>query len=91
MDIAKWCPTVHNLQPQKIKVISENRAELYYDSKGLLPHGDPNQSSQQLQWVYLLSTYQLLQTNLIMVKIEKVHNNIDIESKGSTLFLTCLS
>ena len=67
VDIAKWCPTVHNLQPQKIKVISENRAELYYDPKDCYLTEIQNQSSQQLQWVYLLSTYQLLQANLIMM------------------------
>ncbi len=42
VDYARWCPTVHNLQPQKLKIISEIEAELYYDPTRLLPVGDPN-------------------------------------------------
>jgi len=42
VDYARWCPTVHNLQPHKIKVVSETEAELYYDPARLLPVGDPN-------------------------------------------------
>ena len=38
---ARWCPTVHNLQPHKIKIISATEAELYYDPARLLPVGDP--------------------------------------------------
>ena len=41
LEIAKWCPTVHNLQPQKLKIISETEAHLYYNPKRLLPIGDP--------------------------------------------------
>jgi hypothetical protein len=41
VDCARWCPTVHNLQPHKIKIISETEAELYYDPSRLLPVGDP--------------------------------------------------
>ena len=42
VDYARWCPTVHNLQPHKIKIVSESEAELYYDPTRLLPVGDPN-------------------------------------------------
>lgn len=42
VDYARWCPTVHNLQTHKLKVISESEAELYYDPSRLLPVGDPN-------------------------------------------------
>src|SRR5215467_3483677 len=42
VDWARWCPTVHNLQPHKIRVISETEAELLYDPKRLLPVGDPD-------------------------------------------------
>jgi hypothetical protein len=41
IETARWCPTVHNLQPHRIKIISNNTAELYYDPKCLLPIGDP--------------------------------------------------
>jgi hypothetical protein len=42
IDWARWCPSIHNLQPHKIKVISEHEADLYYDPSRLLPVGDPN-------------------------------------------------
>lgn len=42
VDYARWCPSVHNLQPHKVKIISETEAELYYDSARLLPVGDPD-------------------------------------------------
>lgn len=42
VEIARWCPTIHNLQPHQVKVISDTEADLYYDPKRLLPVGDPN-------------------------------------------------
>ena len=89
VDIAKWCPTVHNLQPQKIKVISENRAELYYDPKRLLPHGDPKSVFSTVAMGVFIENLSIAASKFDYdVKIEKVHNNIDIESKGNTLFAT---
>lgn len=41
-DYARWCPTVHNLQPHKLKITSPTEAILYYDSTRLLPIGDPD-------------------------------------------------
>lgn len=38
---ARWAPSVHNLQPQRVKVISETEALLCYDPNFLLPVGDP--------------------------------------------------
>lgn len=42
IDYARWCPTVHNLQPHKLKIISDTDAHLYYDPARLLPIGDPD-------------------------------------------------
>ena len=41
IDYARWCPTIHNLQPHKIKIISPTEAELYYDPARLLAVEDP--------------------------------------------------
>jgi len=41
VDYARWCPSIHNLQPHKLKIISDTEAELYYDPTRLLPVGDP--------------------------------------------------
>jgi len=43
IDLARWCPTVHNLQPHRVKVLSENKATLFYDAARLLPVGDPDE------------------------------------------------
>jgi hypothetical protein len=42
VEYARWCPSVHNLQPHKVRIISETEAELYYDPARLLPVADPN-------------------------------------------------
>ena len=31
VEYARWCPSPHNVQPWKVKVISSNEADLYYD------------------------------------------------------------
>jgi hypothetical protein len=41
IDYARWCPSVHNLQPYKVKIISATDADLYYDPARLLPVADP--------------------------------------------------
>jgi len=40
VEIARWCPTIHNLQPHQVKIISETEAELLYNPERLLPVGD---------------------------------------------------
>lgn len=42
VDYARWCPTVHNLQPHKVKILSTREALLYYDTARLLPVEDPS-------------------------------------------------
>jgi hypothetical protein len=42
LEYARWSPTVHNLQPHKLKVHSDTEAVLYYDPSRLLPVGDPH-------------------------------------------------
>lgn len=42
VDFARWCPTVHNMQPHKIKVVSASEAVLYCDTRRLLPVEDPD-------------------------------------------------
>ncbi len=41
VEYARWCPTVHNLQPHKIRILSDTDADLYYDPLRLLPVEDP--------------------------------------------------
>ncbi len=39
--MARWSPSPHNTQPIRLKIISPERAELYYDLTRGLPEGDP--------------------------------------------------
>jgi hypothetical protein len=41
LDYARWTASPHNVQPWKIKIISETEAHLYYDPTRLLPVVDP--------------------------------------------------
>jgi hypothetical protein len=42
VDFARWCPTVHNMQPHKVKVVSPREAVLYCDTARLLAVEDPD-------------------------------------------------
>ncbi len=42
ISFARWAPSVHNLQPYKLKILSGNQAELCFDAARLLPVGDPD-------------------------------------------------
>ncbi|HWD89000.1 MAG TPA: hypothetical protein VG367_12785 [Mucilaginibacter sp.] len=41
VDYARWCPTVHNMQPHRVKILSADEAVLYCDTSRLLPVEDP--------------------------------------------------
>lgn len=41
LDYARWAPSPHNIQPWKLRVVSDTEAELYYDPARLLPYTDP--------------------------------------------------
>ena len=42
VEVARWCPTIHNLQPHQLKIINDEQAELYCDVSRTLPVGDPD-------------------------------------------------
>ena len=87
LEIAKWCPTVHNLQPQKLKIISETEAYLYYDPKRLLPIGDPKSIFATvtmgvfIEHLSIAAGYFGYQVNLI-----QVFEDISISQSDDTLF-----
>lgn len=43
IDLARWSPTVHNLQPHRVRIETATQATLFYDSSRLLPVGDPDE------------------------------------------------
>jgi hypothetical protein len=42
VDYARWSPSPHNIQPWKLKIVSDLQAELLYDTSRLLPATDPS-------------------------------------------------
>jgi hypothetical protein len=38
---ARWTPSPHNVQPWRLRIVSETQCELYYDPRRLLPKTDP--------------------------------------------------
>src|SRR4051794_5499069 len=42
VDVARWAPSPHNMQPWKVRVLSATEAELLADPSRLLPETDPD-------------------------------------------------
>ncbi|MBO2030468.1 hypothetical protein J4D99_03605 [Siccationidurans ginsengisoli] len=42
LDYARWSPSPHNIQPWRLRVLSDTEAELCYDPARLLRHTDPS-------------------------------------------------
>src|SRR5881396_561357 len=41
IDLARWAPSPHNIQPWRLRIRSETDADLLYDPTRLLPSTDP--------------------------------------------------
>ena len=87
IDFARWCPTVHNLQPHLVKIISETEAEIYYNPSKLLPIGDPESIFATVAmgvFIENLSIASAFYNKKIIV--EGTLNPITINAKSNTLF-----
>ncbi|RZL44905.1 MAG: hypothetical protein EOP00_18690, partial [Pedobacter sp.] len=87
IDYARWCPNVHNLQPHKIKIISETEADLYYDSERLLPIGDPDCVFVTVAMGIFIEHLSIAASAYdVKVELIKVYDPISIQSIGYTCF-----
>ena len=87
VEIARWCPTVHNLQPHQVKIISETEAELFYNPERLLPLGDPNSIFATVAMGIFVEYLSIASSSFgFKVNITKIYNPITTKSKGPTLF-----
>lgn len=41
LEYARWCPSPHNTQPWKVKIISDTEAHILYEPQRLVPEEDP--------------------------------------------------
>lgn len=89
IEVARWCPSVHNLQPHKVKIISEREAELYIDSTRLLPIGDPQSIFATVAMGVFIEHLSIAASAYGMqVNVTKVFNPISIHADPLSLFAT---
>jgi hypothetical protein len=89
VEIARWCPTVHNLQPHRIKVISKTEAELYYNPKKLLPIGDPKSIFSTIAMGIFVEHLSIAAaTHGCSVKIKNIKAPISTKNTALTPFAT---
>ena len=87
LEIAKWCPTVHNLQPQKLRIISETEAHLYYNPKRLLPIGDPKSIFATVTMGIFIEHLSIAAGYFgYQVNLTEVFEDISINQSDNTLF-----
>lgn len=87
IEIARWCPTVHNLQPHLIKIISESEVELYYNPARLLPLGDPDSIFCTVAMGVFTEHLSIAAAPYGMeVKISEVYDPITTHATAQTLF-----
>lgn len=87
VDYARWCPTVHNLQPHKLKIISESEADLYYDPTRLLPVGDPDCTFITIAMGIFIEHLSISASHYgAKVIIAEVFDPITTRAKSQTLF-----
>ncbi len=87
LEIAKWCPTIHNLQPQKLKIISEDEAHLYYDPSRLLPHGDPDSIFATVAMGVFIEHMSVTAGKYgYTVNVEKIFDDISVKKEEDTIF-----
>jgi hypothetical protein len=87
VDYARWCPTVHNLQPHQIRIVSDTEAELYYDPSRLIPVGDPESIFATVAMGIFIENLSIASATYgHKVEIEQIINPIDFKATSSTLF-----
>ena len=85
IEIARWAPTIHNLQPHQVKIISENEAEVFYNPKRLLPVEDPNSIFTTIALGVFIEHLSIAAGSFgYKVTIDHFHNPVSIKSTKPT-------
>tara|TARA_B100000795_G_scaffold201289_1_gene155005 strand:+ start:19 stop:1131 length:1113 start_codon:yes stop_codon:yes gene_type:complete len=87
VEIARWCPTIHNLQPHQVKIISETDADLFYDPGRLLPVEDPDSIFTTIAIGVFVEHLSIAAAPFgYKVIIDHLYDPISIKSVKSTIF-----
>jgi hypothetical protein len=87
VEIARWCPTVHNLQPHQVKIISETEAELFYNPERLLPVEDSDSIFTTIAMGIFIEHLSIAAAQFgYKVIIDQLYDPISTKSLKSTLF-----
>lgn len=84
LDYAIWAPSPHNVQPWKVKLLSETEAELFYDPSRLLPIEDPQSRFLLCGFGIFLEMIDIA-ANDIGYKMAFNSSNLHLDIKGKTL------
>lgn len=89
VEYARWCPTVHNLQPHRLKIISKTEAHLYYDPTKLLAIEDPQAIFTTIAFGVFIECLSIAASPYkLKIEITKLHEPIVTNAKEITLFAT---
>ena len=89
VEIARWAPTIHNLQPHQVKIISENEAELFYNPERLLPVEDPDSIFTTVALGVFIEHLSIAAAQFgYKVVIDQIHNPVSTQSIKTTIFAT---
>jgi hypothetical protein len=88
VDYARWSPTVHNLQPHLLKIISNSEAELYYNPARLLPVGDPKSVFATVAMGIFIENLSIAAGSLgFKITVDSILNSIDVKATSNSLFV----
>lgn len=87
IDYARWSPTIHNLQPHLVRIISETEAELHYNPLRLLSVGDPDSIFATIAMGIFIENLSIASSYYgKKVEVTQIFNPISVKNKEITLF-----
>ena len=87
LELARWCPSVHNLQPHRVKIINARELDIYYDPSHLLPYGDPHSIFATVAMGIFIEHISIAAAAYrLQAEISKVYDAIDHQQSGITPF-----
>lgn len=84
---ARWTPSPHNIQPWRLRLVSEESAELYFDPRRGLPNTDPNTAFMTMSMVMYAEYLSVaFAARGFRVSAEYVEKSLDYSASHPVLF-----